>query len=118
MTSSALLHLSLDTHSIPGAFTAATAAEAVILAALGITSRFTHADQGEPTRREWVTPSCSLAARTCSGFARRADRWERFALPANPPRRHNRRECRMLRRVSRRQARHHLAENPNERRAV
>ena len=40
MTSPALLHLSLGTHSISGAFTATTAAEAVILAALGITSRF------------------------------------------------------------------------------
>ena len=52
MTSPTVLYLRLDTHSISGAFTATTAAEAVTLAALGITSRFLHADQGEPTRRE------------------------------------------------------------------
>jgi hypothetical protein len=84
MTSPALLYLSFDTHSISEAFTATTAAEAVILAALGITSRFIHADQGEPTKREWVTPRCSLPARTCSGFPRRTELWERFRLPANP----------------------------------
>ena len=103
MTSPTLLYLSVDTHSISEAFTATTAAEAVILAALGITSRFIHADQGEPTRREWVTPRCDLPTRTCSGFPRRAELWERFALPANP-RRHDRLERQMLRRFSRRQA--------------
>ena len=40
MTSPALLHLSLDTDSISEASTATTGAGAVILAALGITSRF------------------------------------------------------------------------------
>ena len=37
------LYLSLDTHSISEAFTATTAAEAAILAVLGISSRFIHA---------------------------------------------------------------------------
>ena len=74
MTSPALLYLSLDTASISEAFTAPTAAEAVILAALGITSRFIHADQGEPDRRERVTPRRSLSARTCPGSPRRAER--------------------------------------------
>jgi hypothetical protein len=69
MTSPALPYLSCDTRSISGAFTAAMAAEAVILAALGITSRFMHAGQGKPARRERVTPRCGLPARTCPGFA-------------------------------------------------
>jgi MFS family permease len=37
------LYLSLDTHSISEAFTATTAAEAAVLAVLGISSRFIHA---------------------------------------------------------------------------
>lgn len=68
MTSPALLYLSLDTHSISGAFTATTAAEVVILAALGITSRFIHADQGEPTRRERGGATMHLAAPGVFGF--------------------------------------------------
>jgi hypothetical protein len=61
MTSPALLYLRLDTPSISEAFTAPTAAEAVILAALGITSRFIHAGQGEPTRRERGYATMQLA---------------------------------------------------------
>jgi hypothetical protein len=61
MTSPALPYPSLDTHSISEAFTATTAAEAVTLAALGITSRFMHADQGEPTRRERGYATMQLA---------------------------------------------------------
>ena len=61
MTSPTLLDLSLDTPSISGAFTAPTAAEAVTMAALGITSRFIHADQGEPTRRERGHATMQLA---------------------------------------------------------
>jgi hypothetical protein len=68
MTSPALLYLSLDTHSIAEAFTATTAAEAVILAALGITSRFIHADQGEPSRRERGYATTQLACKGVFGF--------------------------------------------------
>ena len=68
MTSPALLYLSLDTHSISEAFTAPTAAEAVTLAALGITSRFIHADQGEPTRRERGYATMQLASPDVFGF--------------------------------------------------
>jgi hypothetical protein len=103
MTSPALLYLSLDTHSISEAFTATTAAEAVILAALGITSRFIHADQGEPARREWVTPRCSLPARTCSGFPPTGRALGALRAPSKPPRRHDRLEYQMPRRFSRRQ---------------
>jgi len=68
MTSPTVLYLRLDTHSISGAFTATTAAEAVTLAALGITSRFLHADQGEPTRRERGYTTMQLAAPDVFGF--------------------------------------------------
>jgi hypothetical protein len=68
MTSPALLSLSLDTHSISAAFTAPAAAEAVTLAALGITSRFLHADQGEPTRRERGYATMQLAGPNVFGF--------------------------------------------------
>ena len=68
MTSPTLLYLSRDTHSISEAFTAITAAEAVILAALGITSRFIHADQGEPTRRERGYATMQLAGSDVFGF--------------------------------------------------
>jgi hypothetical protein len=118
MTSPALRYLSLDTHSMSGAFTAPTAAESVILAVLGITSRFIYADQCEPTRRERVTPRCSVSARTCSGFPPTGRALGALRAPRKPPRRHDRLECQMLRRFSRRQARHHLVENPDERRAV
>ena len=70
MTSPALLYLSLDTHSISEAFTATTTAEAVTLAALGITSRFIHADQGEPTRRERGYAAMQLANPGMSGSPR------------------------------------------------
>lgn len=66
MTSPALLDLSLDTRSISGAFSAA--AEAVILAALGITSRFIHANQGEPTRPERGYTTMQLAGPNVFGF--------------------------------------------------
>jgi hypothetical protein len=68
MTSPAPLYLRLDTHSISEAFTATTAAEAVILAALEITSRFIHADQGEPTRRERGYATMQLAGPNVFGF--------------------------------------------------
>jgi hypothetical protein len=68
MTSPAFLCLSLDTHGISGAFPAATAAEAVILAGFGITSRFIHADQGEPTRRERGYATMQLAGPDLFGF--------------------------------------------------
>ena len=68
MTSPTLLDLSLDTPSISGAFTAPTAAEAVTMAALGITSRFIHADQGEPTRRERGHATMQLAGPNVFGF--------------------------------------------------
>jgi hypothetical protein len=68
MTSPALLDLSLDTSSISGAFTATTAAEAVTLAAVGITSRFVHAGQGEPARRERGYAAMQLAGPTVFGF--------------------------------------------------
>jgi glyoxalase family protein len=68
MTSPALLDLSLDTPSIFGAFTAPAAAEAVTLAAVGITSRFLHADQGEPTRRERGHATMQVAGPNVSGF--------------------------------------------------
>ena len=94
MTSPALLPLSLDADVISGAFTATTAAEAVILAALGITSRFVYADQRGPTRREWVTRRCSLPARTCPGFPPTGQALETLRGPGNPPRRHDRPEAR------------------------
>jgi hypothetical protein len=68
MTSAALLYLSLDTPSISGAFTATTAAEAVTLAAPGITSPFIHAGQGEPTRRERGYATMQLADPNVLGF--------------------------------------------------
>jgi hypothetical protein len=68
MTSPALLYLSRDTHGISGAFTATTAAEAVILAAVRITSRFIHADQGEPTRRERGYATMQLVGPNVFGF--------------------------------------------------
>jgi hypothetical protein len=70
MTSPTLLYLSRDTHSISGAFTATTAAEAVTLAALGITSRFMHADQGELTGRERGYVTMQLAGPDVFGFSR------------------------------------------------
>ena len=57
MTSPALLYLSLDTHSTSEAFTA-----------LGITSRFMHADRGEPTRRERGNATVQLAGPNVFGF--------------------------------------------------
>ena len=68
MTSPALLSLSLDTSGIPEALTATTAAEAVILAALRIASRFIHADRREPTRRERGYATMPLAGPNVSGF--------------------------------------------------
>jgi hypothetical protein len=68
MTSPALLYLSLDPPSISEAVTAPVAAEPVTLAALGITSRFIHADQGEPTRRERGYATMQLAGPNVSGF--------------------------------------------------
>lgn len=68
MTSPALLDLSRDTPGISGAFAAPAAAEAVILAAVGITSRFIHADQGEPARRERGHATMQLAGPNVSGF--------------------------------------------------
>jgi len=68
MTWPAPLYLSLDTRSIFGAFTAPAAAEAVTLAARGITSRFIHADQGEPTRRERGHATMQLAGPNVFGF--------------------------------------------------
>jgi hypothetical protein len=65
MTSPALLYRSLDTHGICGALTATAAAEAVTLAAPGITSRFMHAGQR-------VRPPGGWPARACRGFPRRA----------------------------------------------
>jgi hypothetical protein len=111
MTSPAPLYLSLDTHRIFGVFTAPAAAEAVILAVLGITSRFMHADHRVP-------PRCSLPARTCSGFPRRAGLWERFALPANPRGATTGRRARCCADSPDGKSRHHLSENPDERRAV
>jgi hypothetical protein len=73
MTPPPLLHLSLGTDSIPEAVTAPTATEAVTLAALGITSPFIHADQGEPTRRERGYATMQLAGPNVSGFPRRAE---------------------------------------------
>jgi hypothetical protein len=67
MTSPALLYVSRDAHGISGAFTAPAAAEAVILAAPGITSRFIHADQSEPARRERGHATMQLAGPTVSG---------------------------------------------------
>ena len=56
MTSPALLYLSRDTHSISEAFTATSAAEAVIFAARGITSRFIYAQgQTHETRVGYAT---------------------------------------------------------------
>ena len=68
MTSPALLDPSRDTPSISGAFTAAAAAEAVSLAALGITSRFIHAGQGEPAGGERGHATMQLAGPDVSGF--------------------------------------------------
>lgn len=68
MTSPTLLCLSIGTHDVSGAFTAAAAAQAVILAALGIISRFIHADQGEPTRRERCYTTMQLAGPNVFGF--------------------------------------------------
>jgi hypothetical protein len=68
MTSPTLLYRSLDTPSISRAFTATTAAEPVILAAPGNTSRFLHADQREPTRRERGNATVQLACKGVSGF--------------------------------------------------
>ncbi len=67
MTSPALLDLGLDTPSISGAFTAPAAAEAVIMAVLGITSRFIHADQGEPTRRKRGYATTAWRMSSCTG---------------------------------------------------
>ena len=68
MTSPAPLCLSRDTHRVSGAFTAPAAAEGVILAVLGITSRFIHAGQGEPARRERGYATLQLAGPDVSGF--------------------------------------------------
>ena len=68
MTSPALRYLSLDTPSISEAFTAPTAAEAVIPAALAMTSRFIHADQGEPDRRERGYATTQLVGPNVFGF--------------------------------------------------
>jgi hypothetical protein len=68
MTSPALPYRSLDTPRISSAFTATTAAEAVTLAAPGITSRLRHADQREPTRRERGYATMQLAGPGVSGF--------------------------------------------------
>jgi hypothetical protein len=68
MTSPALLYPGLGIPSISGAVTAPTAAEAVTLAALGITSRFIHADQSEPTRRERGYATMQLAGPNVFGF--------------------------------------------------
>ena len=111
MTSPAPIHLSLDTHRISGAFTAPAAAEAVILAVLGITSRFMHAGQRVP-------PRCSSPARTCPGFPRRPELWERFALPANPRGATTRWRARCCADSPDGKPRHHLVANPDERRAV
>jgi hypothetical protein len=69
MTSPALLYVSRDTHGISEAFTAPTAAEAVTLAAPGITSRFVHAGQGGPARRERGYATMQLAGPDVSGFS-------------------------------------------------
>ena len=68
MTSPALLYLSVGTHDVSEAFTAAAAAQAVILAALEITSRFIHADRGEPTRREGGYATMQLGGPGVFGF--------------------------------------------------
>jgi hypothetical protein len=85
MTSPALLCLSLDTDSISEAFiTANTAAEAVIVAALEITSLFTHADQRGPARREWVRHDAACRPERVRVFLRRAEPQERFPLRQTP----------------------------------
>jgi hypothetical protein len=76
MTSPALLDPSLDTPSISAAFTAPAAAEAVTWAAVGITSRFIHADQGVPTRCERGHATIQLAGPNVFGFPGR---------PSEPP---------------------------------
>jgi hypothetical protein len=98
MTSPAFLYLSLDTHSISGAFPAATAAEAVILAGFGITSRFVHADQGEPTRRERGYATMQLAGPDLFGFPRRAERAPYSERSRNDNRNHRHRQNRWRRR--------------------
>ena len=117
--SPAFLYLSPDIPSISGAFTAPAAAEAVILAAVGITSRFIHADQGEPTRRERGNGTMQLAGPNVFGsLPRRAELWERFGLPANPrgATTHWSPRCRAGSPDGK--PRHHLVENPKRRRAV
>ena len=69
MTSPALRGVSHDSNGISGAFTATTAAGAVILAALGTTSRLNHAGQGEPTRRERGYATLQLAGPNVFGFS-------------------------------------------------
>ena len=68
MTSPALRGVSLDSPGISGAFTAPAAAGAVIVAAAGITSRFNHAGQGGPARRERGHATRQLAGPDVSGF--------------------------------------------------
>jgi hypothetical protein len=68
MTPPALLYLGPGTPSISEAVTARTAAEAVTLAARGVTSRFIHADRGEPARRERGYTTMQLAGPNVSGF--------------------------------------------------
>ena len=68
MTSPTLLYLGLGTPSNSEAFTAPTAAEAVTLAAPGITSRFIRAGQGEPARRERGHATMRLAGPNVFGF--------------------------------------------------
>jgi hypothetical protein len=52
------LYLSYDTASISEAFAVTTAAEAALLAVIAISSRFVHADQGQP-KRPPIDQSCT-----------------------------------------------------------
>jgi hypothetical protein len=83
MKSPARLYLSLDTHSISEAFTAITAAEAVILPALGIASRLIHADQGEPTGPEWGYATMQRADPNAFGFPPTGRALGGLRLPSN-----------------------------------
>ena len=69
MTSPGLVYRSPETNGIFDAFTAVTAAEAGILAAPGVTSRFTP----HPREASRVTPRSTVPARTCPGIPRQAE---------------------------------------------
>jgi hypothetical protein len=118
MTSPAPLYLSLDTRSLSGAFTAPAAAEAVTSAAPGITSWFIHADQREPTRRERGHATRQLAGPAVSGFPPAGRALGALRAPSKPRGATTGWRARCCADPPGRKPRHHLVENPSERRAV